>query len=107
MSSNTSFEQIQNPYLLKLFDRELKIQSPDNFREIILKTTSILHKAIENRLCGATSITLITDLWTDKQNRDYISLVAKCVFPNYKKQNLIIALERMGCVHNAFNIKKN
>jgi len=104
LTSNTSLEQIENPYLLKLLDPVLKLNSPDHFREEILKSTSILHNLIENKLCNASSITLITDIWTDKQNREYIA--AKCVFPNYKKELLIIALERMSFGHNAYNIKK-
>jgi hypothetical protein len=105
VTSNTSLQQIENPYLLKLFPPDMKIDKPDKFREMILKSASILHNAIENKLNEASFITLITDIWTDKQNLDYIGLAAKCIYPSYKKEIFVIGLNRMGVAHNAYNIK--
>ena len=106
VSSNNSLAEIQNVNLIQALNSECKIKNPSDFRDKIFKTTDLLQNAIENKLCKATSVSLITDIWTNKQNLDYIALGANCVYPNYQKELMIIGMSRMGLSHNAENIKK-
>ena len=54
----------------------------------------------------ATSICLITDIWTNKQMLDFMGVAAAFINDNCEREILVIGLKLMPGRHNAENVKK-
>jgi hypothetical protein len=106
ISSNSALSSLKNKWLLLLTDK-VELIGPVAFRNSILPAIYLkLRNEIELRLQTAKTICLITDIWTNKQNTDFIGLGAAITPENFERELLIINMLPMkGRSHNAENIK--
>ena len=71
---------------------------PDIYKKLRFK--------LKEKLDKAENICLMSDIWTAKQNSDFIALVGALMNENLKREILVIDMSRMpGNSHNAENIK--
>ena len=71
---------------------------PDIYKKLRFK--------LKEKLEDAEDICLMSDIWTAKQNSDFIALVGALMNENLKREILVIDMSRMpGNSHNAENIK--
>ena len=64
-----------------------------------------MKKIIDSELSKAKTISLITDIWTNKIMADYLALACIYIDKNYKEKMLVLGLSEMDGSHNAENIK--
>jgi hypothetical protein len=75
ITSNSSLEQMSNPYLLELLSNVPNIDTPGlfKFRHTFLpKTIDALCKNIAQKLDEAESVCIIVDLWSNMVNNNYL-----------------------------------
>ncbi len=90
ISSNNSVIELKHKYFPKLM-KQAKIKSPayrtfvNNFLPKIMKQ---IHEAILLKLEKSISISLITDLWTNKQLKDFIAVAVDILMRNLIKNCL-------------------
>ena len=65
----------------------------------------MLFNAIQLKLQNAEFVFLMTDLWSDFQNTDFIALAAIVVDKNWDKEFLVLDFKEMENRHTAENIK--
>ena len=105
LRSNSSLNELRDEDLNYLLNKTIKMPTYNFFRNIILP--NILQKVfslIENKLNESVSINLMTDIWTNKRNQDFIALVAS-VSLHYSREIFVIGMMPMNGNHNANNIK--
>ena len=86
-----------------------KIKTPDYrtfVNGLLPKVMQEIHEKILSKLNQATSISLITDIWTNKQLKDFIAVVASIINSKFQKELVVIGFSRMPGKHNAENVKK-
>jgi hypothetical protein len=107
ISSNTALSALKNHWLRELLAEKVKLPGSVSFRNVILPAVySSLRKEIERRLQAAETICLITDLWTNKQNDDFIALCGVITNEFFEREILVIdMLPMLGESHTAENIK--
>ena len=107
ISSNSALSSLKNKWLRELLADKVELIGPVAFRNSILPAIYLkLRNEIELRLQTAKTICLITDIWTNKQNTDFIGLGAEITTENFERELLIINMLPMkGRSHNAENIK--
>jgi hypothetical protein len=66
-----------------------------------------IHEATLSKLNLPTSISLITDIWTNKQSKNFIAVAANIINEKFNKELLVIGLTRMPGRHNAKNVKES
>ena len=75
-----------------------KIKTP-NYRTFVNKflpeVMKQIHEATLSKLNLATSISLITDIWTNKQLKDFIAVAANIINEKFNKELLVIGFTRM------------
>ena len=107
ISSNNFLTELKNKYFKRLM-KKAKIKSPDyrtfvnRFLPELMKN---LHEKILSKLTQAKSISLITDIWTNDQLRDFIAVAASVIDEHFKKDVIIIGFARMIGNHCAENVK--
>jgi hypothetical protein len=106
ISSNVALKELKNKWLRELISVEL-LPGPHSFRKRILPAVyEKLRQEIELRLKESSSICLLTDLWCNFQNTDFIGLCASLMYPSFEKEILVIDMMKMlGKKHSAENIK--
>ena len=65
----------------------------------------MLFNAIQLKLQNAEFVFLMTDLWSDFQNADFIALAAIVVDKNWDKEFFVLDFKEMENRHTAENIK--
>jgi len=107
ISSNTSLKDFRNPYLTHLLNQAgIQNYSSKTFkRTIIPDIMKQVRNGLADKLNRAKSITMITDLWSNKQMIPFLGLAVSCTFENLEQQNYVIGLKRIYGKHNAENIK--
>ena len=107
ISSNTSLKDFRNPYLTHLLNQAgIQNYSSKTFkRTIIPDIMKQVKNGLKDKLNRAKSITMITDLWSNKQMIPFLGLAVSCTFENLEQQNYVIGLKRIYGKHNAENIK--
>jgi maltose-binding protein MalE len=97
ISSNNSLVELIKKYFKKLMVKA-KIKTP-NYRTFVNKflpeVMKQIHEATLSKLNLATSISLITDIWTNKQLKDFIAVAANIINEKFNKELLVIGFTRM------------
>jgi endonuclease III len=97
ISSNNSLVELTNKYFKKLMVKA-KIKTP-NYRTFVNKflpeVMKQIHEATLSKLNLATSISLITDILTYKQLKDFIAVAANIINEKFNKELLVIGFTRM------------
>ena len=76
-----------------------------SFRHTILPhIIDLLNDTIEKRLQAAEFIHLFTDLWSNRNNIDFISLAACIINKDFEREILVINMMAMSGRHTAENI---
>lgn len=105
LTSSTAIKELDNPFLRKML--KFDIPSDETFKlNILPELIDILHKAIEEMLKEAKSICLITDLWSNNSNEQFLALGASFVFKNLSKKIRIIGMTPTNGSSNAESIKE-
>ena len=97
ITSDIALEALKNSsleYLLK----KIGMKSPSyySFRNNLLPSVmKKLIEAIEIKLKEAETICLITDIWSNRINVDYIALGANITSKNFEKETLILSMMPM------------
>jgi hypothetical protein len=107
ISSNNSIVELKNKFFKKLMIKA-KMKTPDYrtfVNKLLPKVMDEIHKTILKKLRDATCISLITDIWTNKQLKDFIAVAANIINEKFEKQLLVIGISRMPGKHNAENVK--
>ena len=89
--------------------KQVKIKSPDYrtfVNNFLPKVMQMIHEAILIKLEKSISISIITDIWTNKQLKDFIAVAAKIIDEKFNKELLVIGLIRMSGRHCAENVKQ-
>ena len=107
VTSISSLIELKNEYLRALIAPKIQITGVKTFTNKILpKVLDMLYEEIDKILSNALTITLITDIWTNKQNTDFIGLAAVVSNQLGEKSILVIGMMAMVGSHSAENIKK-
>ena len=108
ISSNNSLVELKNKYFKTLM-KQAKIKSPD-YRKFVNnflpKVMQQINEAILVKLEKSISISLITDIWTNKQMKDFIAVNANIIDEKFNKELLVIGFSRMSGRHCAENVKE-
>ena len=104
VTSNTSHSNLENQYLRLLLG---KVIGTKKFSDTIIPDVyKNLRNKFKNILDNAEDICLMSDIWTAKQNSDFIALAAAIMNENLRRNVLVLDMMRMpGNSHNAENIK--
>ena len=98
--------ELEKKSLRKLFFSQVEIPSYYSFRKKILpEIMEKFYDSVNKKLEEAYSICLITDIWTNKSNVDFIALGASITDAVFDKSIFIISMMPMQGSHNAENIK--
>ena len=65
----------------------------------------MMNRYISYKLESSASVTLIVDIWTIKQLRDFIAVVAKCIYSSFEGECFVIGIDEMVRRHIAENVK--
>ncbi len=104
VSTNLPLAVFENDNFAKCLRMELT--SVKTFRYTKLpKCFEQMKKIIDSELSNAKTISLITDIWTNKIMADYLALACIYIDKNYKEKLLVLGLSEMDGSHNAENIK--
>ena len=107
ISSNASLESLENVFLRRLLSDKFDLPHSYSFiNTIIPEIISKLRNSIQEKLFQAETICLISDMWTNKQNSDFIGLAAVITNKSWEREIIVIDMIRMpGNDHRAENIK--
>jgi hypothetical protein len=75
-----------------------RMKTPDYrtfVNQLLPKVMDEVHKTILKKLNDASSLSLITDIWTNKQLKDFIAVAANIINEKFEKQLLVIGITRM------------
>jgi hypothetical protein len=105
VSSNSSHSNLENEYLRLLLS---KVIGTKTFSDTIMPDVySKLRKKSKSKLDDADVICFMSDIWTAKQNLDFIGLASALMKENLRREVLVLDMIRMpGNTHNAKNIKE-
>lgn len=108
ISSNTSMIALKNKHLRDYMSRHnIKLPCHNTFVDsYIPNVLSKLYKVIESRLQKASCISLIADIWTNKNMLDFIGVAANLTYRNFQSECLVIGLMEMKERHTHSAIKK-
>ncbi len=108
INSNISLSDLKKPEFIAILDKEIQLPSYHIFRNRLLpEIMGKLHVQFTKKLNIASSITLITDIWTSRTNADFIALGAVIAKGDMSKELLVLGLERMKGSHCSENIQKS
>lgn len=94
IASNTAAKEFDSAFFRDLFsDFKIKIPCSTTFSEVILKSVFDKLNACNNiKLEEAESICLISDIWTNKQMKDFMGLAANIISLNFVKEAIFIGM---------------
>ena len=72
---------------------------------IIGQVLEVVNSEIKNKLHEAKSVSLVTDIWTNRQMLDFIAVSANLTNEAFEKESLVIGMKRMAVSRCAENIK--
>jgi len=103
ISSDTALKQLENEFLRKILQKELKVYSVWTFRyKIIPAVMKKLKNQITDKLNAAEFITLVTDGWTGPfSNNEYWALCAQTVNNSWETELIVIGMVEMPKGHSA------
>lgn len=108
VNSNISLSDLKNPEFHAILDKKIQVPSYHIFRNRLLpEVLQKLHRIFTCKLNTAVSIALVTDIWTNRSNSDFIALGAVICKADLSKELIIIGLERMKGSHCAENIRSS
>ena len=106
ISSNTALSQLENKHLQKILSNKLKLPCIKNFRyKFLQKLMDDMHSVIEEKLEKAYSISISTDIWTNKANIDFCAVVASITNLNLDREIIVSDLTTIEGKHSAENVK--
>ena len=106
VTANLSGTDIKNVFFQKILAEYLNVPSYYILINTLLPAIVLsLKSKIEEKLLDSFSICLITDIWTNRLNKDYIALAAVVTDSFAEKSILVLGMARMPGPHNAENIK--
>ena len=104
ISANVALHALENEFFAKCLKMDLT--SVRTFRyDRLPKTYELMKDAIDSKLSEALTVSLITDIWTNKIVADYIALGAFILNKFYQHEFLVIGMTSMSGNHTAENIK--
>jgi hypothetical protein len=104
VSSNSSHSSLENIYLRKLLNKIVGTKSFDD--KILPEIYEKLRTKIKEKLEKAEDVCLMSDIWTNMQNSDFIAIVMGLMNANFKREVLVADMMRVpGDSHTAENIK--
>ena len=107
ISSNASHISLENQYLRDLLKSVIELPGPKTFDGTILPNIyKKLRNRIKSKLEDADNICLMSDIWTAKQNSDFVALAAAIMNEDLTREIFVADMMRMpGDSHTAENIK--
>lgn len=95
ISSNAALSEFKNKHLRKILNKaNIKMSSYRLFKNKILPDVmSELKSKIQFKLQSASTICLVTDIWTNNQMLDFISVSANLIFDNFEKEIIVLGIE--------------
>ena len=108
ISASISISQLKNPFFFEALDKSIREKCRDyhTFRNKILpEVMKQLFNAIQLKLQNAEFVFLMTDLWSDFQNADFIALAAIVVDKHWDREFFVLDFKEMENKHTAENIK--
>lgn len=104
ISSNTSICQLANVYMRDLVS--FNLPSVSHFTEMVLpEVLEKVHANINHKLQDAENISLISDIWTDRQMHDFMGLAASVISELFEREFIVIGMIIMPGNHCAENIQ--
>ena len=104
ISSNSAFTQLENEHLRKIL--KIKLPSNKSFSDVLLpQVMELVYSAINDKLHKASSIFLISDIWTNKPMYDFMGLAASLTNEAFDKEIVVIGMKLMEGNHCAENIQ--
>jgi hypothetical protein len=105
ITSNTSHSNLENEYLRALINKALGIKTFDD--SILPEIYKQLRCKFRTKPGEAEDICIMSDIWTAKQNSDFIALGAAIIDASLNRKIVVLDMMRMpGSSHNAENIKQ-
>ena len=107
ISSNNALIELKNKFFRKLMIKA-KVKTPDYrtfVNKLLPEVMKQIHETILSKLKMAFSISQITDIWTNKQLKDFIAVAANIINDKFNKELLVIGFIRMKGRHCAENVK--
>ena len=106
MSQDIAIQALSDESLRFLLNKlNMKLTSYRSFRHTILPhVMDLLYDTIEKRLQAAEFIHLSTDLWSNRNNIDFIALAACIINKDFEREILDINMMTMSGRHTAENI---
>jgi hypothetical protein len=106
LRSNSSIDALKDPDLRELLKPKISLPGPFSFRNTILPSVmDKLKTAIEFKLRNASSVCLITDLWTNTIKSDFVGLAAVLTDNSLNHELLVIGMMKTPGNHNSETIK--
>ena len=107
IASNSAAQEFDSPWFRELLtSTSIKLPCSKTFSTVILKSVfEKLNGLIESKLNQAESICLISDIWTNRQMKDFMGLAVNMIDSYFEKSTLVIGMCIMPGSHNAENIK--
>ena len=105
ISSNTSHSNLEKKYLRALINKALGTKTFDD--SILHEIYKQLRDKFRTKLGEAEEICIMSDIWTAKQNSDFIALGAAIIDASLNRKIAVLDMMRLpGSSHNAENIKQ-
>ena len=103
LTCNLSLECLSNKYLRNLL--KVKLPCSKTFTTTILpRVMKILIDLLTPKLKNAVCITLISDIWTNLSQVDFLGLIAVCTDRFFNKEYLVIGMETLNAEHKSENV---
>lgn len=108
ITSYSALAELGNPYFRNLLAKA-KYEAPSDrtFKQVLDDAIDKVYKKIEEKLNEAIAICLITDIWTNKRNEDFIAVSASLNFDGFSREVITIGMMLMDGSHTAENIQKS
>lgn len=106
ISSNVSLNEMRNKTFIQLVSNTTKCPSYTQLRHKLLN--SVLEKMfdiINIKLDQASSVTLITDLWTNNFKTRFIALAAACLNHDFTRELIVLDMSEISHTSSAENIQ--
>lgn len=109
IASNSAASEFNSFYFRDLFSGlKLKIPCSKTFSDVSLKDVfDKLTDCTTIKLKDAVIICLITDIWSNKQLKDFMGVAVNLINKNFEKSTIVIGLAMMPGCHNAENTKES
>jgi hypothetical protein len=106
ITSNSALAEMNNDYFRYIL-AEAKYDAPGDqtFKKVVEDAYDLVKRQISEKLDEAIAVTLITDIWTNKKNEDYIAVSASLVHEGFVREVVTLGMQLMNGKHNAEDIK--